>query len=51
MCSDLVNSFEIYVSEITTDMSRCNKNPVRLSLMTYHRLRNNSNTKGATSGA
>ena len=39
------------MSEITTDMSRCNHNVALSSCITYHRMHNRQNTTGATSGA
>ena len=39
------------MSEINTDMSRCNHNVALSSCITYHRLRNRQNTTDVTSGA
>ena len=41
----------VYMSEITTYMSRWNYNPVLSTFMTNHRLRNKNNTTDTTSGA
>lgn len=40
----------VYMSEITTCMSRWNYNPFHFTCMTNHRLRNKNNTTDTTSG-
>jgi hypothetical protein len=42
---------QVYMSEITTYISRWNCNTVLSTLMTNHRLRNKNNTTDTTSGA
>ena len=51
MCYDFVNPFGIYVSEINTDMPRCDHNVVLSSFISYHWIHNKNNTTVVHSGA
>ena len=49
---DLVDRYGKYVSQMTTICSSCRQHfPILSSLMTYHRICNQINTKSTTSGA